>query len=152
MAESVSFLNTHNKIAFINGGEGFQKKHKPKWYGMNSINEILDEVAAATSLNNGEIVVRAIENMGITCLKCNYPNNARMFIELLYEYTRFKITAYRFNKRSFESYESNLFNETTSLIKRIWPCEDCMKLFNPTGRIKLGPKIYPQTRGVLDYV
>lgn len=50
---------------------------------MNSIDEILDEVARATELNNGNIIARACASIGVSCPKCNYPANARLFDTLV---------------------------------------------------------------------
>lgn len=135
---------------------------------MNAIDKLMAEVASATSRNNGEIVAKACALVGVSCTKCNYPTNVRLFELLLQEYALMRIDVHRYNKRlkhwMLNEMQTNIdfytkVHESTLLfadlrvkLQSIWPCEDCTKLFNPTARLKLGPKKYPHKQGVLDYV
>lgn len=135
---------------------------------MNSIDEILDEVARATELNNGNIIARACASVGVSCPKCSYPTNAQLFDTLLYEYSRMRINTHHYKQRirywsekeiasQFDYYtmamQSSMKYKLLRLkLQDIWPCDDCTQLYNPTGRVKLVTRNKPQKQGVLDYV
>ena len=135
---------------------------------MNVIDELLEDVAKTTYLNNGEIVAKACALAGVSCDKCNYPTNTRLFDNLLYEYSLMKIQKHYYNKK-LNSWSSN--NMTLNIdyyaklhdvtlryanyrvkLQSIWPCENCKKLFNPTALKKYVSKNKPKIQGVLNYV
>ena len=122
---------------------------------MTAINALLAEVGELVASENGEVVAEAFMSANVRCDKCNYPENHDEFTTRHRAYAEARVEHQRL-KRSREIWEmehrhwtimrnrvdpNDLATRYWSVrrlrryLKQIWPCVDCIKRFNPTGRI-----------------
>jgi len=130
---------------------------------MSLYDDITTEVDVGTSLKNGQIIGDAFRRASLNCPKCQYPNNATEFDRLVGDYIWLKLAVHRMGNTP--SYHAHRFliplsererryiraTEVHAELLKYWPCEDCIKMFNPTGRIRHVSKNFPQMKGILDY-
>lgn len=106
--------------------------------------KLVQEIDTEITLRNSEVITRSIIQVKPICPKCKYPQNAELFNDLLDEYTRLRKIYY---KNNYTFTNSDYWTKLTFLrqeLKHIWPCADCITLFNPTDRRKHQPKNNPK--------
>lgn len=119
---------------------------------MNSVELLQIEVAASANWRQAEVIQRAFRERGLRCPNCDYPQNAVQFDRDLGYYIHYKIKMHyhlsRYDPHLWSSREpsdrhySLFFNAEVEAerlrynLRLIWPCEDCMRRFNPTGKYR----------------
>lgn len=133
---------------------------------MITVEDILSEVHHSADLQNGRVIDLAFRMRNFHCAQCQYPQNAKRFDELLFSYVHLKRRAQILSRgddylHTFSTLDRppgdlnlRLFVARNKL-KKIWPCPDCMKRFNPTGRYRrsfrsVGRCAPTLTKGFLD--
>ncbi len=133
--------------------------------------------AAQADWHNGEVFYHAMRESGITCLHCNYPQNAEQYEKLLQQYVNARIDRHH----AMKSYEQHygpygwspcrrgeprdqlrdmgfhtfvLWDDRCDRLKRLMtplrPCGTCRVTYNPTRRVRLPQFHFPQLREFLD--
>ena len=138
---------------------------------------IFVEAASQADWHNGEVFYHAMRASGVTCLHCNYPQNAEKYENLLQQYVDARIERHHAMK-SYEKYYGPygwnpcragahreklmsmgynsfvLWDDRCSGLKRVMtplrPCGTCRVTYNPTRRIRLPKFHFPQLREFLD--
>lgn len=111
-----------------------------------SVVECLEkEASSVANLLNIAVVLGALEGHE-RCVQCNYPENSKRFDILLESYTKGKIQLHRIQRlerhgiitwKTFRSEFGRQDKEcslTRELLTPIFPCEDCVKKYNPTRK------------------
>ena len=146
---------------------------------MNNILATLEAVDQRLAFRNGEIIGAAFRNASISCYRCSYPENAEDFSFWLSYHVTEKIELHRATKRrdthhnyclisdrqggwrrdpcaKCNEYSQEVYKWEHSSksshddLKNIWPCSDCIELYNPTARINHSLRNQPELKGFLD--
>jgi len=128
---------------------------------------IEQDAAELANTRNADVISLAFKRSGIGCPTCNFPKNCGEFRSLLWTYTEAKIRLHRVEKihrwpyhrwgscavRTDVKYEAELerdANYTRFLLGRIWPCQECIEQFNPTGKKKYPHFNIPQGKDFIE--
>lgn len=133
---------------------------------MNLVEKIIDESFNQAALRNFEVITNVF-GMPL-CPDCDYPQNYIKFDRLLLEHTRHKIVQHRMKIRETDEYyninllisQGRYFHLNINTVvqddkllhedlMKIWPCENCIKKYNPSKRDNQFPKRYPK-QGVVN--
>ena len=116
--------------------------------------EIKQDAATSANAFNADVISAAFKRANVSCPNCDFPKNCGEFRSLLYDYTDAKIQLHRINRLERWSWErlnhwtgalpsakqrialEQTENYSRDLLRAIWPCQDCIERFNPTGKIK----------------
>ena len=131
---------------------------------IDDILKLLDEHVAAA---NAGVVDRAFRRASVRCPDCDYPQNAERFARLLDAYVSAKLRARRVRldlERHYygiriDARELSLNADLADALlqarrlrdelEKIWPCEACLKRFNPVGRHRLPKPSLPKEQGLI---
>lgn len=136
---------------------------------MSQVASLLNEVEQEAAGRNSEVIQAAFGCQVVHCPNCQYPNNHWKFEYILSQYDTAKIRLHRIH-RSEKKYwyfhaetraqNQEMIHERLTLeyevtrlrsrLKEIWPCEDCIKQYNPTQRRAHPPKSLPRKEEFLD--
>jgi hypothetical protein len=118
---------------------------------------LMGEVCDRADLNIGSIIAKAFRAAGTTCPHCQYPQNAGLYDELLWEYTYAKRRLHHItSQRGFQPSDHLRINCEKAVyalqtkMSSIRPCPTCRARFNPTSRRNHLPKRTPQTHEFTD--
>jgi len=129
------------------------------------ITEIFEEIDHVAALANGAIISQAFRAASIHCPDCKYPENAGTFRWRIMDYNDAVKRFFRM-KRAYDNAHysfSWLAAKDLTLIeccerenkaerkvlKGIWPCEECIIRYNPTGRRAHNPSNQPIMKGLI---
>lgn len=128
---------------------------------------IEQDAAELANTRNAEVISVAFKRASIGCPNCNFPKNVGEFRSLLWTYTELKIRLHRANRVSHwpyhrwgsvsvrrdckEAFELEAeANRTRHYLRSIWPCQDCIEQFNPTGKKKYPNFNIPQGKDFIE--
>lgn len=111
------------------------------------------DAAELANARNADVISLAFRQANVSCPNCNFPKNCGEFRSLLWTYTEAKIRLHRIEKidrwpfhrwdswrwrtdRAIEADIEQVANYTRHLLRNIWPCQDCIERYNPTGKKK----------------
>ncbi len=129
---------------------------------MTPLKALLKEVNRRVTANLHIVVFDALRQTSILCPNCDYPQNAERFRTALACYTHARCKVTHEQKKLDEIYGMGVINfprASSSLLRAlqintgairkelesIWPCVECMKKFNPTGRRIYAAQLLPPT-------
>ena len=143
-----------------------------------TVAQTLERIHETADERNAEVIGEAFRRASIRCEHCNYPQNAGRFSGLLHDYTRARIDLHhawrRYHRQIEEDPESqhacywrmgkfdyardhrNSLHRRLVLLRSeladIWPCDECIKAFNPTGKMKdiYPPRNAPKGKGFVE--
>jgi hypothetical protein len=112
---------------------------------------IKQDAANLADEQNGSVISLAFRRASVHCPSCAFPENVADFKSQLRDYTELRQAEHRARKSywcSFYRY-GTLYQRYTSpailgcradelrrRLEKIWPCQDCITRYNPTGKIK----------------
>lgn len=128
---------------------------------------IKHDAAELANARNAEVISVAFKRASVGCPNCNFPKNCGEFRSLLWVYTDAKIRLHRIEKIerwSFHRWGSDRVrfdvtieqqierdaNYTRFQLRSIWPCQDCIEQFNPTGKKKYPNFNIPQGKDFIE--
>ena len=127
---------------------------------MSAATELMAEAEADADWRNAEVIQAAYRARGLRCGDCDYPQNAGVFEQLLFDYEAAKIGLHfhqvrydppywsyheggsDYHLRMVHYYQGSVRTLRDDLT-RMWPCQNCMKRFNPTRRTRRIWKFIP---------
>jgi hypothetical protein len=97
--------------------------------------ELIREAEAEAARKNSRAIALALRR---SC--CGYRLDPAKFREVLAEYVASKRISWRYWKKNSARVSSSFIRtwtwEERQKVKALWPCPDCVRLFNPTGRFR----------------
>jgi hypothetical protein len=136
-----------------------------------TVEATLNEINNFADAHNAAVIGRAFQTASIGCCKCMYPQSAESFHRWLGIYAQEKIELhhvtrkYNIHARCCDSYNRGYWPRgcdtcasfykkeldlkknsriTRRILREMWPCEDCIIRYNPTGRWKHPPTSEPE--------
>ena len=137
---------------------------------MSTTKQMREEAEDLATLRNARVITRAFREASISCPHCKFPENAGEFYSLLHQYTRARIDVHRAYRDDYQcityctgetchryELEGRAAHLRTQL-RFIWPCDECTRKYNPTGRIRVKHmgvrytvhKLFPQKKDFLE--
>lgn len=104
--------------------------------------QIFKEAEILALKNQAKILMNVFSDKETSCSCCNYPNNQDFFENILNIYCKYKLNLHWENKRLSNTFEIKIQKldvivaQYRDLLKTMWPCNNCMKIYNPTGKLK----------------
>lgn len=126
---------------------------------------LAEDFEGQVAFRNAEIIDAAFKAASISCSKCSYPDHAGYFATILGDYIRWTQVLHRIRVQEYRNeqcghdvgmretkrLQAESHVETNrAILKPMWPCEECIARYNPTGRLNQGPKNAPVMKGILD--
>lgn len=129
---------------------------------MSTATDLLADADIEADFRNAEVLQAAFRARGLRCGDCNYPQNAAIFDSLLFAYADAKVDEhYHFVRYDPPYWREDMWSNDAGhgrcveaarvkartlrwRLTAMWPCERCMKRFNPTKRYRRMWKFLPK--------